>query len=160
ANHLAIRCQAGSKSRVLVQAESHVYRDTLDCVPTLSHLNLVPLAAGKATVPLDHVEEAYRQGTARPVPGQAGVSPLGCPVRRRLGEAFDVGEMARISTFARKHDVRMHLDGARLWIASAYTSVAPAEYAALFDTVYVSLYKYFNAGAGAILAGPRGLIEQ
>jgi threonine aldolase len=29
----------------------------------------------------------------------------------------------------------------------------------LFDTVYVSLYKYFNAAAGAVLAGPRGLIE-
>jgi threonine aldolase len=28
----------------------------------------------------------------------------------------------------------------------------------LFDTVYVSLYKYFNAAAGAVLAGPRELI--
>jgi threonine aldolase len=160
ANHLAIRCQAGAKSRVLVQAESHVYRDTLDCVPTLSHLNLVPLAAGKATVPVTDVEEAYRQATARPFPVEVGVISLECPVRRKLGEAFDVGEMARISAFARKHDIRMHLDGARLWIASAYTGVSPGEYAAHFDTVYVSLYKYFNAGAGAILAGPRAVIEQ
>jgi len=29
----------------------------------------------------------------------------------------------------------------------------------LFDTVYVSLYKYFNAAAGAVLAGPRALID-
>jgi threonine aldolase len=36
--------------------------------------------------------------------------------------------------------------------------MTPASYAALFDTVYVSLYKYFNAGAGAVLAGPRVLI--
>jgi threonine aldolase len=35
----------------------------------------------------------------------------------------------------------------------------PASYAGLFDTVYVSLYKYFNAAAGAVLAGPRELIE-
>jgi threonine aldolase len=33
------------------------------------------------------------------------------------------------------------------------------EYAALFDTVYVSMYKYFNAGSGAILAGPKNLLE-
>src|SRR5262249_42480136 len=32
--------------------------------------------------------------------------------------------------------------------------------ASLFDTVYVSLYKYLNAGTGAVLAGPRGVIEQ
>jgi threonine aldolase len=160
ANHLAIRCQAGRKSRVLVQAESHVYRDCLDCIQTLSHLNLVPLAADRATIPLTEVEEAHRRAAARPFPLQVGVISLECPVRRKYGEVFDLKEMQRIAAFARKHDIKMHLDGARLWIASAYTGVKPAEYASLFDTVYVSLYKYFNAGTGAVLAGPRKVIEQ
>jgi threonine aldolase len=111
-------------------------------------------------VPFGEVEEAYRRATDRPYPLQVGVISLESPVRRKLGEAFDLDEMKKIAVFARKHDIRLHLDGARLWIASAYTGVTPAEYAALFDTVYVSLYKYFNAGTGAILAGPRGVIEQ
>ena len=81
-------------------------------------------------------------------------------MRRKLGEAFDYEEMKRIAAFARRHDIKLHLDWARLFLASAYTGVAPADYAALFDTVYVSLYKYFNAGTGAVLAGPRGVIEQ
>jgi threonine aldolase len=34
-----------------------------------------------------------------------------------------------------------------------------AGYSAPFDTVYVSLYKYFNAASGAMLAGPRQLID-
>jgi threonine aldolase len=34
-----------------------------------------------------------------------------------------------------------------------------SEYAKPFDTVYVSLYKYFNASFGAILAGPRNLLD-
>ena len=42
---------------------------------------------------------------------------------------------------------------ARMFIASAYTGVAPRDYAAPFDTVYVSLWKSFDAGQGAILAG-------
>ena len=33
------------------------------------------------------------------------------------------------------------------------TGISPVDYAALFDTVYVSLYKYFGAPFGAILAG-------
>ena len=53
----------------------------------------------------------------------------------------------------------MHLDGARLFIASAYTGISPAEYAAQFDTVYVSLWKYFNCGIGAILAGPKTVLD-
>jgi threonine aldolase len=32
------------------------------------------------------------------------------------------------------------------------------EYAALFDTVYISMYKYFNAASGAMLAGPKKLL--
>ena len=53
----------------------------------------------------------------------------------------------------------MHLDGARIFLASAYKGIKPREYASHFDTVYVSLYKYFNAASGAILAGPKSVIE-
>jgi threonine aldolase len=67
--------------------------------------------------------------------------------------------MEQIATFAREHRIGLHLDGARIFLASTYTGITPARYAALFDTVYVSLYKYFNAAAGAVLAGPRELID-
>ncbi|HEX6099631.1 MAG TPA: aminotransferase class I/II-fold pyridoxal phosphate-dependent enzyme [Thermoanaerobaculia bacterium] len=160
ANHLAIRNLAPAKTRVLVQAESHIYNDSLDCVQVLSHLNLVPLAPGQATFPLGQVEEACKRAMERPYPIRVGAMSIECPVRRKDGEAFDHEEMKRIARFARENDIRLHLDGARLFVASAYTGVAPAEYAALFDTVYVSLYKTFNAAAGAILAGPAELIEQ
>jgi threonine aldolase len=160
ANHLAIRHLAHGRSRVLVQAESHIYNDSLDCVQTLSHLNLVPLAMGQATFTLAQVEEACKRAQERPYPVPVGAISIECPVRRRDGEAFDYEEMKRVARFAREHDIKLHLDGARLFIASAYTGVTPAEYAALFDTVYISLYKYFNAATGAILAGPGELIEQ
>lgn len=160
ANHLAIRVLTAAKSRVLVQAESHIYRDSLDCVQTLSHLNLVPLAAAKATIPLAEIEEAHRQASNSPFPIRVGTISIECPVRRKTGEAFEFAEMKKIAAYARKNEIKMHLDGARLFIASAFTGIAPAEYAALFDTVYISLYKYFAAGTGAVLAGPRSVIEQ
>src|SRR5207245_2227861 len=75
------------------------------------------------------------------------------------GEAFDFTGMRRISEFARERGIGLHLDGARLLIEAVYTGIAPVEYAGLFDTVYVSLYKYLNAAAGAILAGPAALLD-
>jgi threonine aldolase len=81
------------------------------------------------------------------------------PVRRRHGEVFEFAEMQRIIDFARERGIGLHLDGARLFLAAPYTKIAPADYAAPFDTVYVSLYKYFNAAGGAILAGPRNLLD-
>src|SRR5262249_12938612 len=44
------------------------------------------------------------------------------------------------------------------FIESVYASRPVTEYAALFDTVYISMYKYFNAASGAILAGPKELL--
>ena len=71
---------------------------------------------------------------------------------------FDYEQMKQISALAKTHEIKMHLDGARLFLASGYTGISPATYAALFDTVYISLYKYFNAASGAILAGSKELI--
>ena len=72
---------------------------------------------------------------------------------------FEYSKMIDICKRARKLGIGLHLDGARLYIASAYTGISPAEYAAPFDTVYVSLWKYFNALNGAILAGPANVLD-
>jgi threonine aldolase len=81
------------------------------------------------------------------------------PVRRKQGETFDAPELGRILELARREGIRLHLDGARLFLQAAYTGESIVETAKPFDTVYVSLYKYFNAASGAILAGPRDLLD-
>jgi threonine aldolase len=159
ANHLAVRIQAGGRTRVLVQDESHLYCDSGDCAEVLSNLNLVPLASATGTFTLEQVERARRQAEGGRVRTGIGVISIESPIRRRLGALFDDGEMRRICAHAREHGIATHLDGARLFMASAYTGIAPAEYASRFDTVYVSLWKFFNASAGAILAGPRSLLD-
>jgi threonine aldolase len=81
------------------------------------------------------------------------------PVRRRQGECFDPAEIQKIVAIARRDGIRLHLDGARLFLQVAFTGEDIAEMVRPFDTVYVSLYKYFNAASGAILAGPRDLLD-
>lgn len=46
--------------------------------------------------------------------------------------------------------VAKHVDGARLWEAQPYYGRPHAEIAALFDTVYVSLYKGLEGMAGLV----------
>ena len=158
ANHLAVRLLAGNKRRVLVQAESHLFNDCGDCCQTLSGLTLVPLAPGKATFTLDDVEQAASQSMLGRVATPIGAIQIETPVRRRLGERFDFEQMKKICAWARERQIGLHLDGARLFLESAYTDRAVRDYATLFDTVYISMYKYFNAASGAILAGPKTLL--
>src|SRR3984957_7000199 len=159
ANRMAVRLLAGERRHVLVQEESHLYRDEGDCAQALSGLNLVPLAPGRATIKASEIVDAVDRAGSPPYPVPVGAISIESPVRRTRGQAFDFEEMKKISSFAREKKIGLHLDGARMYLASAYTGIAPATYSALFDTVYVSLYKYFNAPFGAVLAGPASLID-
>ena len=159
ANQIAVRVLAGEKRRVLVQEESHLYNDSGDCCQNLSQLHLIGLAPGEATFSLEQVQTEIERAASGRVLAPIGAISIESPVRRLWGRAFDYDEMARISAYAREQGIGMHLDGARVFLAEPYTGVAPAEYAALFDTVYVSLWKYFNAASGAILAGPAELLD-
>ena len=160
ANHLAVRALAGGTGRAIVQAESHLYNDSGDCVQTLSGITLMPIAPGRATFTLDDVRDVVGRTAGGRVARPVSVISLETPVRRRFGEPFDEAEMDRVTSFARLEGIRLHLDGARLFLQSAYTGRSVADYARAFDTVYVSLYKYFNAASGAILAGPRALLDE
>jgi threonine aldolase len=159
ANHIALRTLARGRSRVIVQDVSHVYNDTGDGCQTLSNLNLVPLAPGKATFTREDVERVLARTASGRVAAQVGAISIESPIRRLRGELFEYGEMKRISALAREHGIGLHLDGARLFMASAFTGITPADYASLFDTVYVSLWKCFNAMNGAVLAGPATVID-
>jgi threonine aldolase len=159
ANQLALRQLAGDKRRVIVPGLSHVYNDTGDASQNLSGLNLIPLAQDRATFTLEEVEAVIDRTAGGRVTAEVGAILIESPIRRLSGEMVDWEETKRIASFAREKGIGTHLDGARLFIASAYTGISPAEYAEPFDTVYFSLWKYFNSGIGAILAGPKADLE-
>ena len=159
ANHLALRLLARRGHRVLVQRESHIYNDAGDCVQELSGLTLIPLAPERVTFGRAEAAAEVARAEEGRVATPVGAISIESPVRRVGGEVFDFTEMQRIAAFAREQGIGLHLDGARLFLAHPYTGIAPKTYAALFDTVYVSLYKYFNAAGGAVLAGSRHVLD-
>lgn len=159
ANHLAVRTLGRGRSRVLVQERGHIYNDTGDGLQRLSGFNVIPLAQDRTSFTLEEVQEALRVAEQTRVRVEIGALVIETPVRRMHGERFDHDEMLRICAFARQQGIGLHLDGARLFIASAYSGITVPEYTASFDTVYISLYKYFGAPSGAVLAGPAAVLD-
>ena len=160
ANLIAIRKHAGANKRVLVQAGSHIYNDTGDGAQVLAGLNLIPLAGGKSSFTLDEVKQACEWNDQGRVKTAIGAISIESPVRRRNNEMFSFNEMVKISGYARSQGIKMHLDGARLFNAVAHSGIPAKDYASLFDTVYISLYKDFNAASGAVLCGSKTFTEE
>lgn len=159
ANHLAVRSLAGADRRVLVQAESHLYNDSGDGATVLSGLNLVPLATGSATLDVDAVRHWVERSAGGRVPGKVGAIAVESPVRRLDHRMADFASLQQLSAYARQQGIGLHLDGARLFNLPLHSGRSIHDYTALFDTVYVSLWKHFNAASGAILAGSAKLLD-
>src|SRR3569832_189989 len=81
------------------------------------------------------------------------------PVRRKDHRMFDPTTMEQVSTYARQHGIRLHLDGARMFSLPHHSGRSLQAYTSLFDTVYVSLWKHFNGASGALLTGDASFIE-
>ena len=161
ANQLAIKLLSGSKTKVFVQENSHVFRDEADAAQSVHNKRLIPVESGEEGLKLEELTERIDYLNRGEVfkSGQ-GVVSIESPVRRSDGQFVPLSELQRISEYCRKNDLKLHLDGARIQWAEAYEGHSIKEYAALFDTVYISLYKCLGSPGGAVLSGPKELIDQ
>src|SRR6185436_10002380 len=161
ANQLAIAMLSGENTKVFVQDTSHVYRDEADAAQSVFNKRLMPLAKNQTFFTAEELKKAIENLDSEEV----FKSGIGCisienPVRRTDGRMIPIEEIKKISEYCRSKNIKLHLDGARLYMASAWSGISIKEYSGLFDTVYISLYKYLGASGGAILCGERSLIEK
>ncbi|KAK9449387.1 pyridoxal phosphate-dependent transferase [Limtongia smithiae] len=75
------------------------------------------------------------------------------------GAIMPIEEIAKIAALARKHGLKLHLDGARIWNASAETGIPISEYAKYFDSISLCLSKGIGAPIGTVIVGERDFIE-
>ena len=159
ANHIALRKHCNTKKRAIVQYESHINRDSGDCVSTLSGINLITLGGNKLIFNTDELQDVLNDNQKGKVKTPIGALSLETPVRRKNLQRIPFKEIENICKIARENNIALHLDGARLHIDAAFSGKNVKDYTKLFDTIYISLYKSFSSVNGAILAGSKNIID-
>lgn len=76
------------------------------------------------------------------------------------GTVTTLPQLRAIRDVATAQGLPVHMDGARLWNASAATGTSLADFAACADTVMVSFSKGLGAPVGAALVGSRDVIAR
>jgi threonine aldolase len=76
------------------------------------------------------------------------------------GRVWPLDTVRAVLDVARAHDMRAHMDGARLMNAVVASGVSAADFAGGFDTAWVDFTKGLGAPIGAVLVGSRELIEE
>ncbi len=76
------------------------------------------------------------------------------------GAVYPLAQLQAVAAAAHARGIPVHLDGARLWNASAATGIPTADYAAPVDSVMVCFSKGLGAPVGSALAGTRAFIQE
>ncbi len=76
------------------------------------------------------------------------------------GTILTVEQTAAIAAAGHRHGIPVHLDGARLFNAAAALGISASRLAEPAETVAISLNKGLSAPEGALLCGPRSVVEE
>ena len=148
---LRLACEDRASTLVALHPTSHIFVHENANYQLLGHFDA--LAVG----------ERYRPWCAADlaaVPDRLGAVGMELPMREIGGQNPSWDELEAIKAHCHARGVHLHMDGARLWEAAAGMGRAPAELAAGFDSVYVSLYKGVGGLGGAMLAGSAPFIAR
>jgi threonine aldolase len=158
ANQLALKSQTSPGDEVIVECESHIFNFETAGASFLSHVQLNTLRGDHGVLTAPHINQAIRS----PIYYNPTTSLI-ClenTHNKAGGTMYPLEEIKSISELARKKNIALHLDGARLWNASAASGIKPKEYSQFFDTVSVCFSKGLGAPVGSALAGTREIIEK
>ncbi|MFT6311160.1 MAG: threonine aldolase, partial [Porticoccus sp.] len=147
---LKVSAEQRGNNNVVVHPMSHMVLDENDAYQNL--LGLTGILKGDCDSPfgiddIKGIEEKF-----------ATVS-IELPVRRAGFKLAPWEQLDAMSRWCKAQQVHLHMDGARLWESTTYYQKSAANISALFDSVYVSLYKGLGSIGGSILAGEADFIE-
>jgi len=160
-NQLAVRVQTEPGDAALIEGSCHLVMNEGGGAAALSGVSIVPIRGVRGVFTPADVDAAV--GVSHPFKPATLASPvrLLCVENTHNaggGTVWSLAATRAVCEAGRRHGLALHLDGARLWHATAASGVPERDYAAPFDTVNVCFSKGLGAPVGSALAGTRELI--
>jgi threonine aldolase len=156
-NQLAIAVHTRPGDEVIVGDGAHVMFHESGAGPALSGIQFAIAGEG------GFFDADAMEAKIQPTPSySAPRTSLVCVENthnRAGGRVFPQAAVLAIAERARGRGLGVHLDGARIWNASAAKGLSVAELSAPFDTVSVCFSKGLGAPVGSALCAPRSFIE-
>ncbi len=158
ANQLAVRCHTQAGDEMLIDANAHVYWYEGGASAALSGVICRTLPGIRGVFSSMDVRSALRPVDMHFPPTR--LLSIENTHNRGGGAIWPIEQIREVCGVARETGIHTHLDGARLWNASAATGIPESEYAKEFDSVSVCFSKGLGAPVGSALAGSMVFAER
>lgn len=156
-NQMAIRAHCHQGDEILIAESGHIVNYEAGGPAALSGVTARCLPGRGGLIDVDDLE-----GKVRPDNQHCCITRLVCVENTTNlggGRVWPLAQMARVSEWSRRHGLKVHLDGARLFNATIAQGYSAKKFSRHVDTVSICFSKGLGCPMGSILVGDAATIR-
>ena len=158
-NQISLNVLTQPSDEVICEADAHILQYESGSPAALSGIQLMPIKGEQGVFTPGQVEPFIRPTSAYYM-ARSRIIEVENTHNRAGGTIHPIENIKNLRVLADKHNLMMHLDGARIWNASVATGIDAANYAYYFDSVSTCLSKGLGAPIGSVIAGSKEFITE
>lgn len=160
ANRLAFLAQTNPGDEVITEYNYHVHFFDSASSAAVCQVVLNPLHTSDGVIRVSDVDAALHSKPRYYYFAQVKLVSIENTINGYSGKVFPYEEIIRLHAWTGQHNIKLHLDGARLFNAHVKTGIALSAYGQVVDSLSVCFAKGLGAPFGSMLMGSQALIDK
>jgi threonine aldolase len=157
-NQIAIKCHTQPGDEIICDESAHVYQYEGGGIAFNSGASVKLLAGNRGRITAEQVLTAINPDDVHKP--HSNLVCLENTSNRGGGSCYDFPEIKKIKKVCTENNLKLHLDGARLFNALVAKKETPAQYGELFDSISICLSKSLGCPVGSLLTGKKDFIKR
>jgi len=157
-NQIAIKCHTQPGDEVICDKMSHVYIYEGGGIAFNSGCQVKAIEGNRGRINADQVVQAINPNDIHKARTQ--LVSLENTANRGGGSCYYMTDIQEIKEVCLEYNLKLHLDGARLFNAIVAGEQNPKEYGNIFDSISICLSKGLGAPIGSVLLGNKAFIDK
>lgn len=152
-NQISLLVNTNTGDEVIVESDSHIFYYETAAASILSRVQLRCISSSFGEMPINEVKNAIRDDVYY-FPKTTLIC-LENTHNRHGGTIISQEYIKKLFSLAKENNIKLHLDGARIWNAHKSTGIPLHQMAEDFDTLSVCFSKGMGAPVGSVFLGSK-----
>jgi len=157
-NQIAIKCHTQPGDEVICDKVSHVYIYEGGGIAFNSGAQVKAIDGDRGRITAEQVLNSINPDDVHKA--KSTLVSLENTANRGGGSCYEFAEIQKIKEACLLNNLKLHLDGARLFNALISCNESPKQYGEIFDSISICLSKGLGTPVGSVLLGKKDFIKQ
>lgn len=157
-NQIGIKCHTQPGDEVICDKVSHVYIYEGGGIAFNSGCQVKALEGDRGRITAEMVRESISPDDVHKA--RTSLVSLENTANRGGGSCYEFNDIQLIKEVCLQNNLKLHLDGARLWNALVAKNETPKQYGEIFDSISICLSKGMGTPVGSLLLGKADFIKK